>query len=98
LSISPGIRLNPDRFAGLDNFDIETADLVGVWTGGNLKTISTDGGRETERGDVKQTFHSALSCPNYWTVSRDELQAWTLSTRLKRIKYVGRLEPALVTT
>jgi hypothetical protein len=97
-SISPGIQFNPNGFAGLNNFDIKTADLIGVWTGGNLKTISIACGREMVRGDVKQTFHITLSSPNYWTVHRDELQAWTLSTQLNRIKYVGRLDPELVVT
>ena len=32
LSISPGIRFNPDIFAGLDKHDIETADFIGMWT------------------------------------------------------------------
>ena len=39
-SISPGIRFNPDGFAGLDKHDIETADFIGIWTSGSLKRIS----------------------------------------------------------
>jgi hypothetical protein len=98
LLISPGIQFNPNKFAGLHNFDIETMDLVGVWTGGNLKTISIACGSKMECEDMKQTFYITLSSHNYWTVSHNKLQAWALSTQLKHIKYVGRLDPELVAT
>ena len=95
-SISLGIRLNPNGFAGLDNYDIETADFVAVWTHGNVKAISAICNRETSRTDVRKAFYDTLSTPGLWTIDGDELQSWGVSSALKRIKYVGQLDPALI--
>ena len=57
LSISPGIRFNPDRFAGIDKHDIETANFIGMWTSGSLKQISAACGQRKERPDVRITSY-----------------------------------------
>jgi hypothetical protein len=98
LTISPGIPLNPNGFAGLDDYDIETSDFIVVWTSGNLKAISIACGRETEHADVGNVFHAALSSPNFWTINLNEIQAWKLYKYINDIKYVGKLEPDLIAT
>ena len=92
-SISPGIRLNPNGFAGLDNHDIDTADFVRMWTSGSLKRISTACGQEKDRSDVKSAFHIALTSPNIWGTKPGVLQTWVPTPNLKRLRYDGILEP-----
>ena len=92
-SISPGIRFNPDGFAGLDKHDIETADFIGMWTSGSLKRISAACGQRKERPDVKSAFHIALTSPNLWPTNPGVLRIWHLSPNLKRLRYEGILEP-----
>ena len=95
-AITPGIRHNPNGFAGLDNFDIETADYFNVWTSGNPKAISKICNRETHRTDVKDAFRVVLSSPNLWQLEPSELSAGSLSPLLLRLRYVDRLEPELI--
>jgi len=97
-AISPGIRFNPQGFAGLDNHDIDTADLIRMWTGGSLKLISHACGQRKERSDVKNAFHIALTSPNIWSPAALMQQGWVPSSNLKRLRYTGKLEPALVAT
>jgi len=97
-SISPGIRLNPQGFAGLDNHDIDTADLIRMWTSGNLKKISTACGQQKDRPDVKGAFHIAITSPNFWASGVAVTQPWRPSTSLKRLRYIGKLEPAIIAT
>ena len=96
LSISPGIRLNPQGFAGLDNHDIDTADLIRMWTSGNTKLISKACGQQKGRHDVKNAFHIALTSPNLWSTGVAVLHPWEPSTNLKRLRYIGKLEPATI--
>ena len=92
-SISPGIRRNPNGFAGLDNYDIETADFIGMWTSGSLKRISAASGQQKDRSDVKSAFHIALTSPNIWQIAPEQLQPWLLTPNLRRLRYDGTLEP-----
>ena len=92
-SISPGIRPNPNGFAGLDKHDIETADFIGMWTSGSLKRISAACGQRKERPDVKSAFQIALTSPNLWHTNPGVLRIWHLTPNLKRLRYEGILEP-----
>lgn len=47
---------------------------------------------------MKKGLRIILSSPNLWKIDRDELHAWTLSSLLRRIKYVGKLKPVLIPT
>ena len=73
-SISPGIHHNPNGFAGLDNYDIETTDFIGMWTSGSLKRISAASGQQKDRSDVKSAFHIALTSPNLWSIPSENPQ------------------------
>jgi hypothetical protein len=95
-SISPGIRLNPQGFAGLDNYDIDTADLICMWASGNVKQISRACGQQRDHSDVRNAFHIALTSPNIWSPAALSLQPWTPSTNIKRLRYVGTLEPTVI--
>ena len=95
-AISPGIRLNPNGFAGLDNADIDTADLIHMWTSGNLKQVSKACGQEKSRSDVKSAFHIAITTPNLWTTGAGTLQPWIPSTNLRRLRYVGNLDTTTI--
>ena len=95
-AISPGIRLNPNGFAGLDNSDIDTADLIHMWTSGNLRQVSKACGQEKSRSDVKSAFHIAITTPNLWTTGAGTLQPWVPSANLRRLRYVGNLDTATI--
>ena len=92
-SISPGIRFNPNGFAGLDKHDIDTADFIRMWTSGSLKRISTACGQKKDRSDVKSAFHIALTSPNIWHTDSEVLQTWIPTPNLKRLRYDGILGP-----
>ena len=95
--VSPSIRLNPQGFAGLDNHDINTADLICMWTSGNPRLISKECGQQRDRHDIKNVFHIALTSPNLWSTGIAVLHAWELSANLRCLRYVGKLEPAIIT-
>ena len=95
-AITPGIRHNPNGFAGLNNFDIEMADFFNVWTSGNPKAISKICNRETHRTNVKDAFRVVLSSPNLWQLEPSELSVGSLSPLLLHLRYVDRLEPELI--
>ena len=94
--VSPGIRLNPQGFAGLDNHDIDTADLIRMWTSGNPRLISKECGQQRDRHDIKNAFHIALTSLNLWSTGIAVLHAWEPSANLRRLRYVGKLEPAII--
>ena len=93
--ISPGIRLNPSGYAGLENYNVETADFFETWTSGNVGAIASLSGRELDRPDVKEAFRVIIASPNLWTLNNG---AQVLSSSLKRLRYVGALKPALIAT
>ena len=92
-SISPGICSNPNGFAGLDNYDINTTNLIGMWTSGSLKRISLACGQPKDHSDVKSAFHIALTSPNIWDTSPGEPHTQGPTLNLKHLQYGGSLEP-----
>ena len=91
--ILPGIHHNLDGFAGLDNYDINTANLIGMWTSGSLKCISAASGQQKDCSDVKSTFHIALTSPNLWQIPSENCLPGVLLPNLRRLCYNGLLEP-----
>ena len=92
-SISPGIRFNPNGFAGLDKHDIDTANFIRMWTSGSLKRISMACGQKKDCLDVKSAFHIALTSPNIWDTNPKVLHTWVPTPNLKCLQYDGILEP-----
>ena len=96
--ISPGIRTNPNGFAGLKNYDIETADYIHLWMGGSMMAISDACGVEKLRDDVKATFLTTLTSLDLWPLEYNKPEACVLSPLLQCIKYTGSLKPATIAT
>lgn len=89
---------NPKGFAGLDNDDIDTADLFHVWMGGSLKTISMTCGSGKERDDIKTRtrFSSRPPALAFGPSITTILKACVVSSLHKHIRYVGPLRPAAI--
>ena len=96
-SISPGICFNPNGFARLDKYDIDTTDFIRMWTSRSLKHISTACGQKKDCSDIKSTFHIALMSPNIWDANPEVLHTWVPTPNLKRLQYDSILEPDPIT-
>jgi hypothetical protein len=95
-SITLNITLNLQVSAGLDNYDIDTAGLICMWTSRSLGQISKACMQLKARHGVKSVFHTARTSSNLWSTDSLVLQARAPSTNLERLRYTGKLEPVVI--